>query len=57
MQITVFMAGFMARFALPVKGGEERSSGNRIHPSDDETRSRVLEIPSPFSRRKIRMAG
>nr|OAP87804.1 hypothetical protein A4U53_09900 [Rhizobium leguminosarum] len=30
MQITVFMAGFMARFALPVKGGEERSSGNGI---------------------------
>jgi hypothetical protein len=57
MQITVFMAGFMARFALPVKGGEERSSGNRIHPSDDETRWRALKIPSPFSRRKIRIAG
>jgi hypothetical protein len=35
MQITVFMAGFMARFALPVKGGEERSSGNGIHLSGE----------------------
>ncbi|MEH2695859.1 hypothetical protein ELG83_06215 [Rhizobium leguminosarum] len=33
MQITVFMAGFMARFALPVKGAKsDPAASGSIHP-------------------------
>ncbi|WP_221993003.1 hypothetical protein [Rhizobium laguerreae] len=64
MQITVFMAGFMARFALLVKGAKSDPAATEPHPSDEsiaatnvfETSWRALEIRSPFSGHKSRIA-
>jgi hypothetical protein len=60
-----FHGGFYGPVRASGQGGEERSNGNKIHPSDEsiaaatsgETGLRALEIRPPFSRRKSRIAG
>ncbi|TAV73097.1 hypothetical protein ELH73_06090 [Rhizobium leguminosarum] len=45
MQITVFMAGFMARFALPVKGAKsDPAAAASIHPMN---RSQPRHLAEP----------
>ncbi|NKL36554.1 hypothetical protein GFL49_22720 [Rhizobium leguminosarum bv. viciae] len=54
MQITVFMAGFMARFALPVKGAKsDPAATGSIHPmirSQPRHLVKPVDAPLKFAR-------
>ncbi|MBY5541359.1 hypothetical protein HFO60_15165 [Rhizobium leguminosarum] len=60
-----FHGGFYGPVRASGQEGEERSSGNRIHSSDEliaatnvfETSWHALEIRAPFSRHKSGIAG